>query len=68
MTSEVGRRPAPVAPTITSPSMFSRIYGFGSVYGKTMRDSRRVVIGISLVLGLLLVAVSFAIVEFNTPA
>jgi ABC-2 type transport system permease protein len=68
MTSEVGRRPAPVAPTITGPSMFSRIYGFGSVYGKTMRDSRRAVIGISLVLGLLLVAVSFAIVrEFTTP-
>jgi ABC-2 type transport system permease protein len=69
MTSEVGRRPAPVAPTIAGPSMFSRIYGFGSIYGKTMRDSRRAVIGISLVLGLLLVAVSFAIVqEFTTPA
>jgi len=68
MTSEVGRRPAPVAPTITGPSMVSRIYGFGSLYGKTMRDSRRAVIGISLVLGLLLVAVSFAIVkEFTTP-
>jgi polyether ionophore transport system permease protein len=69
MTSEVGRRPAPVAPAITGPSLFSRIYGFGSIYGKTMRDSRRAVIGISLVLGLMLVAVSFAIVqEFNTPA
>jgi ABC-2 type transport system permease protein len=68
MTSEVGRRPAPVAPTIARPSLFSRVYGFGSVYGKTMRDSRRAVIGISLVLGLLLVAVSFAIVrEFTTP-
>jgi ABC-2 type transport system permease protein len=69
MTSEVGRRPAPVAPTITGPSFFSRIYGFGSVYGKTMRDSRRAVIAISLVMGLGLVAVSFAIVqEFSTPA
>jgi polyether ionophore transport system permease protein len=69
MTSEVGRRPAPVAPTITGPSMFSRIYGFGSVYGKTLRDSRRAVIGIALAMGLGLVAVSFAIVqEFNTPA
>jgi ABC-2 type transport system permease protein len=68
MTSEVGRRPAPVAPAIARPSLFSRVYGFGSVYGKTMRDSRRAVIGISLVLGLLLVAVSFAIVrEFTTP-
>jgi len=68
MTSEVGRRPAPVAPAIARPSLFSRVYGFGSVYGKTMRDSRRAVIGISFVLGLLLVAVSFAIVrEFTTP-
>ncbi len=69
MTSEVGRRPAPVAPTITGPTLFSRIYGFGSIYGKTMRDSRRAVIGIALVMGLALVAVSYAIVqEFNTPA
>jgi len=68
MTSEVGRREAPVAPTMTGPSLFSRIYGFGSVYGKTMRDSRRAVIGIALAMGLGLVAVSFAIVqEFNTP-
>ena len=69
MTSEVGRREAPVAPTMTGPSLFSRIYGLGSVYGKTMRDSRRAVIGIALAMGLGLVAVSFAIVqEFNTPA
>jgi ABC-2 type transport system permease protein len=69
MTSEVGRRPAPVAPTIAGPSLFSRVYGFGSVYGKTLRDSRRAVIAIALAMGLGLVAVSFAIVqEFNTPA
>ncbi|HEY7132827.1 MAG TPA: hypothetical protein VH440_11280 [Candidatus Limnocylindrales bacterium] len=69
MTSEVSRRPAPVAPTITGPSFISRIYGFGSIFGKTMRDSRRVVIGLSIVLGLLLFGVSYAIVsEFNTPA
>jgi len=68
MTSDVGRREAPVAPTITGPSVFSRIYGLGSIYGKTMRDSRRAVIVISVVLGLLLIGVSFAIVqEFNTP-
>ena len=41
MTSEVGRRPAPVAPAITGPSLISRVYGFGSIFGKTMRDSRR---------------------------
>jgi ABC-2 type transport system permease protein len=68
MTSEVGRRPAPVAPTITGPSLISRVYGFGSVYGKTMRDSRRAVLVIAALLGLMLIAVSYAIVqEFNTP-
>ena len=68
MTSEVERRPAPVAPAITGPSLLSRVYGFGSIYGKTMRDSRRAVLVIAIMLGLLLVGVSFAIVtEFNTP-
>jgi polyether ionophore transport system permease protein len=68
MTSEVERRPAPVAPAISGPSLLSRVYGFGSIYGKTMRDSRRVVIVISALLFLLLIGVSFAIVqEFNTP-
>jgi ABC-2 type transport system permease protein len=69
MTSEVGRRPAPVAPAFTGPSFISRIYGFGSIYGKTMRDSRRAVLVIAVLLGLLLIGVSFTIVsEFNTPA
>jgi ABC-2 type transport system permease protein len=68
MTSEVGRREAPVAPTIAGPSLFSRIYGLGSIYGKTMRDSRRVVIAISVVLALLLIGVSYTIVQqFSTP-
>src|SRR5262245_42057873 len=68
MTSEVGRREAPVAPTITGPSFISRIVGLGSIYGKTIRDSRRAVIAISVVLALLLIGVSFTIVqEFNTP-
>ena len=68
MTSEVGRREAPIASTIAKPSFISRIYGFGSIFGKTMRDSRRAVIVISVLLFLLLVSVSFAIVqEFNTP-
>ena len=68
MTSEVERRPAPVAPAITGPSLLSRVYGFGSIYGKTMRDSRRAFLVISVLLFLLLVGVSFAIVqEFNTP-
>ena len=68
MTSEVGRRPAPVAPAMAGPSFISRIYGFGSIYGKTMRDSRRAVLVISVLLALMLIGVSYAIVqEFNTP-
>jgi ABC-2 type transport system permease protein len=70
MTTEVERRPAPpLAPTIPGPSLPSRIYGFGSIFGKTMRDSRRAVLVVSLLMGLTLIAVSNAIVaEFNTPA
>ena len=69
MTTEVERRPAPpLAPTITGPSLISRIYGFGSIFGKTMRDSRRAVVIISALLALLIVGVSSAIVrEFSTP-
>jgi len=57
MTSDVERRPAPpLAPTITGPSLISRVYGFGSIYGKTMRDSRRaVLIEISFLAGFMLV-------------
>jgi ABC-2 type transport system permease protein len=69
MASEVGRRPAPVAPAITGPSALSRIYGFGGIFGKTLRDSRRAVLVLSFLLAILLVGVSYAIVqEFNTPA
>jgi ABC-2 type transport system permease protein len=68
MTSDVGRRPAPIVPTIPSVSLRSRIYGFGSVFGKTLRDSRRAVIVVSLVLALLFIGVANAIVsEFSTP-
>lgn len=52
-----------------TPSAISRIYGFGSVFGKTLRDSRRATIIVAAVLGLILIAVSAAIVtEFSTPA
>ena len=63
MTAAVGSatpRPASIA---------RRIYGFGSVFGKTLRDSRRAILLVGGVLALLLVAVSAAIVaEFSTPA
>jgi ABC-2 type transport system permease protein len=68
MTSDIGRRPAPVVGTIPTASLRSRVYGFGSVFGKTLRDSRRAVIAVSVLLALLLIGVSNAIVsEFATP-
>jgi ABC-2 type transport system permease protein len=50
-------------------SLGRRIYGFGSVFGKTLRDSRRATILVGGILALILVGVSQAIVtEFATPA
>jgi ABC-2 type transport system permease protein len=50
-------------------SLGRRIYGFGSVFGKTLRDSRRAILLVGGVLALVLIAVSQAIVtEFATPA
>ncbi|NJD27791.1 MAG: hypothetical protein FIA92_05785 [Chloroflexi bacterium] len=50
------------------PSVWSRIYGFGSVFAKTIRDSSRATIITAGLLGLVFVGVSKAIVtEFNTP-
>ena len=69
MTSEVGRRPSPAAPTISGVPLLSRIYGFGSVFGKTMRDSRRAILLVGVLLGVTLIGVSNAIVsQFATPA
>lgn len=68
MTSEVGRRPSPVAPPISGVSFLSRIYGFGSVFGKTLRDSTRAVLVLSVLMGVTLIGVSNAIVsQFATP-
>jgi ABC-2 type transport system permease protein len=69
MTSEVGRRPSPAAPTISGISLLSRIYGFGSVFGKTLRDSRRAILVVGGLLGVTLIGVSNAIAsQFATPA
>jgi ABC-2 type transport system permease protein len=57
----------PVTPHAAS--VGRRMYGFGSVFGKTLRDSRRAILLVGGVLGLLLIGVSAAIVtEFSTPA
>jgi polyether ionophore transport system permease protein len=53
---------------LTAPSLRARLWGLGSVYGKTIRDSRRAVILVSALLGVTFLGVSKAIVtEFNTP-
>jgi polyether ionophore transport system permease protein len=45
-----------------------RIYGFGSVFGKTLRDSRRAILLVGGILALVLVVVSQGIVtQFSTP-
>jgi polyether ionophore transport system permease protein len=44
-----------------------RIYGLGSVFGKTLRDSRRAVLLVGVLVGLILIGVSQAIAtEFST--
>jgi ABC-2 type transport system permease protein len=49
-------------------SPWSRVYGFGSVFAKTIRDSRRATIITAVLLALLFIGVSRAITaEFDTP-
>jgi ABC-2 type transport system permease protein len=50
------------------PSPWSRVYGFGSIFAKTIRDSRRATIVTAGLLALVFLGVSRAIVtEFDTP-
>lgn len=66
MTVELGRLSPHAPPASVSP--WSRVYGLGSVYAKTLRDSRRAVLIMS---GLLAVAVFSAAAQYgqayNTP-
>ncbi len=49
-------------------SLWSRLYGLGSVFGKTVRDSRRATILIAGVVALAFLTLSQAVVsEFSTP-
>ena len=60
-------QPQSAAPLVT-PNLRSRVFGFGSVFGKTIRDSRRAAIAVALFIGVLLVIVAQAIAsEFSTP-
>ncbi len=56
------------AGAITRPSLRSRLWGLGSVYGKTIRDSRRAIVAASALLALVFVGVTAAISQqFGTP-
>jgi ABC-2 type transport system permease protein len=65
MTSDVKQPAAAPYPGIP---LGRRIYGFGSVFAKTLRDSRRAILLVGVLVGLILIGVSRAIVtEFSTP-
>lgn len=55
--------------TLSTPSLWSRLYGFGSVFAKTIRDSRRATIIAAAILAFAFLALGKAIVtQFDTPA
>ena len=54
MTAEIARRPGPaVSP---HPSLVGRVYGLGSIFGKTLRDSRWSILIVAAVFGVIIVA------------
>src|SRR6187401_674268 len=59
---------APIAGTLTpAPSLWRRIYGYGSIFGKTLRDSRRAIILAAALLFAIFLGVTGAIAgQFNT--
>lgn len=60
---------APPASVATTPSPAARIYGLGSVFGKTLRDSRRAMVGVAMLIGLIVFITIFAIAgQFDTAA
>jgi polyether ionophore transport system permease protein len=62
MTSEAG------ATSLSGISLWSRIYGFGSIFAKTVRDSRRATIIAAALLGVAFLGLGKAIVtQFSTP-
>jgi ABC-2 type transport system permease protein len=64
MTAATGAAGSSPRPTVTR----RPTRGLGSIFGKTIRDSRRATIAVGAILGLVLVAVSYGILsEFSTP-
>jgi ABC-2 type transport system permease protein len=65
MTSDVGRQQTALPPAAVP--LIQRIYGLGSVFGKAVRDSRRVTIIVGVLLALGIIGISKTIVtEFAT--
>src|SRR6266496_1709468 len=65
MAPDVGRRQS--AAVVSPVPLLQQIYGLGSIFAKTLRDSRRATLVVGAVLGVLLIGVSKAIVsEFAT--
>jgi ABC-2 type transport system permease protein len=67
MTVEAAR--PPLGGKVATVSMWSRFYGFGSIYAKTLRDSRLAFMIVAGLLGGIMVAGAYAIATgFPTPA
>lgn len=70
MAAELTREPmrTPATPAPDRPSFLARATGLGSVYGKTIRDSRRAMLIVGGVSAALVMVIAAAIVaEFDTP-
>ena len=66
MTLDVGRAQSATVPPAVP--LIQRIYGLGSIFAKTLRDSRRATILVGGVLGLMVIGIGAAIVsQFATP-
>ncbi|HEX7492452.1 MAG TPA: ABC transporter permease subunit [Candidatus Limnocylindrales bacterium] len=71
MAAQAPARKAGSPPTagISSVSLWSRFYGFGSIYAKTMRDSRLTVLIVTGLLGGIMLSGAYAIASaYPTPA
>jgi len=67
MAVEAGR--PPLGRSLASVSLWSRLYGFGSIYAKTIRDSRLAFLIVAGLLGGIMLAGIYAIATgFPTPA
>jgi ABC-2 type transport system permease protein len=58
-----------IGPAIAGPSLASRLAGLGSVFGKTIRDGRRAIVAVGLIVGLISLVVGATVAtQFPTEA